>query len=153
MTVHALHDSKNSGAWKMILTQTASAYHTNTHSHRYTLKRVCHIRFHNIFVNCHQCVYARSICNNSLLFIRICLVCLRLWWFLQCMKYHAWICIMHGNLKDIPKFSHSHISRSQWRNCEIIIDTGLLKYLNCTTQSFCKLFLAQLTRNWNIFDM
>ena len=36
------------------------------------------------------------------------------------MKNHAWICTIHGNLKNVPKFSHSHISQSQWRNCEII---------------------------------
>ena len=59
---------------------------------------------------------------------------------------------MHGNLKDIPKLCNSLISSSQCRNCEIIIDTSLLKYLNFTTQSFCMLFLTQLTRLWNIFD-
>ena len=58
---------------------------------------------------------------------------------------------MHGNFKNVPKFSHSHISQSQWRNPEIIFDTGFLGYLNYTMQLFCKLFPMQLTRIhiWN----
>ena len=58
---------------------------------------------------------------------------------------------MHGNLKNIPKFSHSHISQSQWRNHEIIIDIGFVGYLNYTAQLFCKLFPMQLIkiRIWN----
>ena len=62
---------------------------------------------------------------------------------------------MHGNLKNISKCSHSHISQSHWQNCEIILDTGFLNYLNSTTQLFCKLFLTQLTRIriWNIISI
>ena len=58
---------------------------------------------------------------------------------------------MHGNFLDVPNFSHSHISQSQWRNREIIFDTGFLGYLNYTTQLFCKLFPTQLTsiHIWN----
>ena len=58
---------------------------------------------------------------------------------------------MHGNFKNVPKFSHSYITQSQWRNPEIIFDTGFLGYLNYTTQLFCILFLTQLTRIhiWN----
>ena len=59
--------------------------------------------------------------------------------------YNAWY------FKNVPKFSHSHISQSQWRSPEIIFDTGFLGYLNYTTQLFCKLFPTQLTRIhiWN----
>ena len=58
---------------------------------------------------------------------------------------------MHGNFLDVPNFSNSHISPSQWRNREIIFDTGFLGYLNYTTQLFCKLFPTQLTsiHIWN----
>ena len=58
---------------------------------------------------------------------------------------------MHGNFLDVPNFSHSHISQSQWRNHEIIFDTGFLGYLNYTMQLFCKLFPTQLTsiHIWN----
>ena len=53
---------------------------------------------------------------------------------------------MHGDLKNIPKCSHSNILQSQWRNCGVIIDTDFLNYFNYSTQLFCKLFLTQLTR-------
>ena len=45
-----------------------------------------------------------------------------------------------------------YISRNE--NDEIIIDTGLLNYLNYRTQLFWKLFLTQLTRIviWNIIN-
>ena len=36
--------------------------------------------------------------------------------------------------KHAPKFSCSHISQSQWQNCEIIIDIDFLNHLNHTTQ-------------------
>ena len=42
--------------------------------------------------------------------------------------------------------SHSHISQSQWRNCENIIDAGFLNYVKYATQLFCKLLLASLAR-------
>ena len=32
-------------------------------------------------------------------------------------------------MHNIPKFSHSHILQSQWRNREIIIDKGFLGYM------------------------
>ena len=50
------------------------------------------------------------------------------------------------------KLNHSLThSQSQWRNREIIFDTGFLGYLNYTTQLFCKLFPTQLTsiHIWN----
>ena len=77
---------------------------------------------------------------------------LSLWRFLHCMENHAYISTMHGHLKNIPKFSHSRISQSQLRNCELIIDTGFRNYPNFTTQLLCKLFLTQLARIriWNI---
>ena len=53
---------------------------------------------------------------------------------------------MHGNLKNVPKCSHSNILQSQWRNCGVNIDTDFLKNFNYSTQLFCKLFLTQLTR-------
>ena len=74
------------------------------------------------------------------------LVCLSRWWFPQCMKNRAQICTIPGNLKNIPKCSHSHILQSQWRNCVVIIDTGLLNHFKYTTQLFSKLSLTQLTR-------
>ena len=36
---------------------------------------------------------------------------LSLWWFLECMKDHASMRTMHGNLKKVPRFSHLHISQ------------------------------------------
>ena len=77
------------------------------------------------------------------------LVWLSLWWFLQCMKKSCIDCTMHGNFKNIPKFSHSHISESQCWNLEIIIDKGFLGYLNYMKQLL--LFLTQLNRIriWN----
>ena len=40
---------------------------------------------------------------------------------------HAQICTMHGNLKNIPKFGHSHISQPQRPNCGVITDTDLFQ--------------------------
>ena len=59
---------------------------------------------------------------------------------------------MHGNLWNVSKFSHSHISQPQWLNGEIIIDTGFMNYLNYGGQLFYMIFLTQLTRilSWNI---
>ena len=54
---------------------------------------------------------------------------------------------MHGNLKKVPKFSHSHIPQSQWWNCGSIAVMNFLKYHNYTTQLFRKLFLTKLSHN------
>ena len=43
---------------------------------------------------------------------------------------------MHGNLKNVSKFSHSHISQQQWLNGEIIIDIGFMYYLKHRVQLF-----------------
>ena len=62
------------------------------------------------------------------------------------MHEKSYIDLHNAHLKNISKFSHSHISQSQWRNREIGIDTDFMGYLNYTTQSLCKLILTQLTR-------
>ena len=48
---------------------------------------------------------------------------------------------MHGNLKNVPKFSLSHISQSLWWNCGSITVMNFLRYHNYGTQLFRKLFL------------
>ena len=59
---------------------------------------------------------------------------------------------LHGNLKNVPKSSHSHISQSQWRNREININIDLLNHLHHTKQLLSKLFWHNWPggRNWNI---
>ena len=61
---------------------------------------------------------------------------------------------MHGNLKKVPKFSHSHISQSQWWNCGSITVMNFLSYQNCTTQLFRKLCLTNWARIliWIVID-
>ena len=67
---------------------------------------------------------------------------------------HAQIGTMHGNLKKVPKFSHSHISQSQWWICGRITVINFFSYQNYTTQLFRTLFLENWARIlfWFIID-
>ena len=58
----------------------------------------------------------------------------------------------HGNLKNMKKLSHSHISQSEWWNCGVIIDTDFLNCFNYTTQLF-QLYDAVIsyTTNHNVY--
>ena len=57
---------------------------------------------------------------------------------------------MHGDLKkNNPKFSHSLISQSKWRNCGIIIDMGFLDYLNHSLYINHTVMFILVTWNWS----
>ena len=58
---------------------------------------------------------------------------------------------MRRNLKIVPICSHSHISHSQWWDCESGVVTDFFSYLNHIIQSSRKLFLTKLrrVRVWN----
>ena len=55
---------------------------------------------------------------------------------------------MHGNLKKVIEFSHSHISQSQWWNCGSITVMNFSRYHNYTTQLLRKLLLTKLSQNF-----
>ena len=62
---------------------------------------------------------------------------------------------MHGKLRKVLNFSHSHILQSQWWTCESRIVTDFLSYLSHTTQLSTKLFVTKLNRVriWNIINV
>ena len=60
---------------------------------------------------------------------------------------------MHGNLKNVPKFSHSHISQPQWWCIPVM---SFFIHLNHRTQLLKKLFLTKIEQecslNYHLFD-
>ena len=70
------------------------------------------------------------------------------------LTWLSWIRTMHGNLKNVPKFSRSHILPSRLWHCWSITVVNFFNHYNYTTQQCIKLFLTDLTTNsfWIIIN-